>query len=78
MNESARHSARRTWLRTADVAAQLGECSTAHVRALVAAGHLQAFDASTPGSGRRDWRFRQEWVDDYLARQTRKARGSAA
>lgn len=71
--ESERHEARRGraggWLTTRDAAEQLGGCSEAHVRRLVDAKHLQAFNAAKPTSKRADWRFRQEWIDAYKAQR---------
>ena len=80
VSEGERHVARRAsggWVGTDEAARQLGGVSRAQVRRLVHEGFLQAFDASKPGSARKDWRFRQEWIDRYLQQQTRMPNGAA-
>lgn len=50
-------------LTTTQVAERL-QCSTEHVRQLIASQELRAFDIGR--CGRKDWRIEPEWLDEFI------------
>lgn len=71
--EQDRTYARFNWKSTTEAAEQLGAVSTGQVIEWYDAGLLTGFDASSEGAKKRDIRFKQEWLDEFEARRTKKA-----
>lgn len=67
--EAERHEARRRWLTTAKAGERLG-ISPDQVRELIAAKAIRAMNVSKPGAKQREYRIREEWVDQYEQRNT--------
>jgi hypothetical protein len=71
--EQERVHARYNWRTTTEAAAQLGDVSTSKVLEWYDAGLLTGFPVHEDGAEKRDIRFKQEWLDEFEARRTRKA-----
>lgn len=76
--EGKRQEALYLWRTTREAAARLGGVGDDQIYEWIGAGELTAFDASRkPGETRPDWRFKDEWLDEFEARRTRKAANAA-
>jgi hypothetical protein len=73
ITEQERAHARYNWLTATEAARQLGGVGSSQVIAWYDAGLVTGFDASRDGAQKRDIRFRQDWLDEFAARRTRKA-----
>jgi excisionase family DNA binding protein len=67
--EAERHTARRTWLTTAQAGERLG-VSAEHVRKLIDDRELRAMDVSRRGAKAKEYRVKVEWCDDFERRRT--------